>query len=727
MFGKLSMNSMEIEALALELELELLQIEVIEDSGVKMIPLSEIRLAHHLFQNRTDKFSEESVRKILEAVNKGTFQWSVLDPVTLWRNPNDGNLYMLSGHSRLEAFRRLHEAGAKINGKGFSKIPAKLFVGTQDEAKEIALNSNTLSTKETNLERAKYYRGLRDSGMSRKQVKEKAESLEGKNANLIIALSYLNPSGKAISALRNLEQGEETSKQIIQTVTYWLGEARKTYFDELTNSHEDELYEWLINTAYGTRAGQISRKNDFLAAIEKAIMRNTEFGVFDTGKPLNMNRASQKSPVELQFEQLVLDAQKEVAEARKARDMKLRYFTSQTTDRSRITEAIKEYDDRLRRAEIELQALLAKRDSVLEAAKNQISLFGLEYIAPEDLKGVESYSLGREESKSVNQIITDRLIKEMESRDGFFWQEPWLNKSYAARNFSTSKVYRGINYIWLNYVVQRESPYWLTFKQIDALGGKVKKGAVSEIVFFYTRESVKTVKRSNTEGELETVKVKTILDYPVIRYYKVFNSDDIEGIDFPSSHRIERNDAEKLESCEAIVANMPMKPAIYEDKVNQAFYRPALDEIRLPKIALFKSDFEYYSTLFHELVHSTGHKSRLNRFEKQKIGKGIFAKKANYAFEELVAEIGASFLCADSGILYYTIKNSAAYLEGWKGELISIMKEDDRFFLRAAAAAEEAATFINPLRESIQDLSNNSQTLVLEAEALELELELLNV
>ena len=150
-------------------------------SGVVLVPLADIHINTGWFQNRQDHFSTRSVNNIVEAAHSGEFRWSNFDAVTLWRHPEDNLLYMLSGHSRLEAFSRLCAMGARAEGKDFCKIPAKIESGIDlEQAQRIALESNTLGTKETDLERAAYYRQIRlqeDANLS--NLKKMAKRMEG--------------------------------------------------------------------------------------------------------------------------------------------------------------------------------------------------------------------------------------------------------------------------------------------------------------------------------------------------------------------------------------------------------------------------------------------------------------------------------------------------------------------------------------------------------------------
>lgn len=143
-----------------------------------------------------------------------------------------------------------------------------------------------------------------------------------------------------------------------------------------------------------------------------------------------------------------------------------------------------------------------------------------------------------------------------------------------------------------------------------------------------------------------------------------------------------------IEEAQRIVDGMSQRPDIKTGEA-RAYYSPSLDYINMPRNELFHSDEEFYSTLFHELTHSTGHASRLNRAP---VTKSAYFGSSDYSKEELVAEMGASFLCAEAGIVATTIDNSAAYIKGWIAALKS--KDNRGLVIQAAAAAQKAADFI---------------------------------
>jgi antirestriction protein ArdC len=177
-------------------------------------------------------------------------------------------------------------------------------------------------------------------------------------------------------------------------------------------------------------------------------------------------------------------------------------------------------------------------------------------------------------------------------------------------------------------------------------------------------------------------------DIPMIRYYKVFNAEQTEGIDYPKPPE---RDFNPIEEAEKILAGMPNRPAITHGEA-RAYYRPSEDRVNLPPQGSFTSDEAYYSTLFHELAHATGHASRLDRKEITEVN--LFGSH-DYSKEELVAEMGSAYLCGASGISPQTIDNQAAYIHGWLRKL----RDDQKFVVLAAAKAQKAADYILNIRD----------------------------
>jgi len=252
----------------------------------------------------------------------------------------------------------------------------------------------------------------------------------------------------------------------------------------------------------------------------------------------------------------------------------------------------------------------------------------------------------------VYQTVTNNILAAMEN--GIIpWKKPFKTSfSPIPINFSTGKVYRGINVFLLNLAcLQYGYPKnaWLTFKQAKQMGGYVKKGQSSETILFWKST---LINEKNISQEEESESIKKVY---ISRSYNVFNIDQCEGIDTDSEIL---TTIPTIGSCEEVYANYPEA----RPEVNlglKAMYIPALDQIRIPGAGDFHSDSDYYATLFHELVHSTGHSSRLNR---EGISKAKHSNKIRYSKEELIAEMGASFLCAFTGIENLDLTNTSLCL-----------------------------------------------------------------
>lgn len=277
-------------------------------------------------------------------------------------------------------------------------------------------------------------------------------------------------------------------------------------------------------------------------------------------------------------------------------------------------------------------------------------------------------------TSKVYQIVTDRIIQQLE-KGVIPWQKPW-SASGAPRNLVSKKPYQGMNYFMLGNTGEN---WFLTFNQAKKLGGKVKKGSSGYPVVFWKFLEVE---------DRETGEIKRV---PLLRYFTVFALRDVEGIERAEPAVAEQKNMNPIEEAEKIIAGMPNCPKI-EHGGDRAFYRPRQDFIRLPEVRDFVNMQEYYSTAFHELAHSTGHESRLNRPEVMDFT-GFGSHK--YSKEELVAEMGAAFLAGHAGFVDRTIENSAAYLQGW----LNVLKSDNKMLVHAAGKAQKAADYILNIKQ----------------------------
>jgi antirestriction protein ArdC len=294
----------------------------------------------------------------------------------------------------------------------------------------------------------------------------------------------------------------------------------------------------------------------------------------------------------------------------------------------------------------------------------------------------------------IYEQVTDRIITQLEQ--GIVpWKSPYFSKVGFPRNFSTGKAYQGIN-VFLLGSHRFTSPYFLTFIQARELGGHVRKGEKGSLVVKYgTYTKQDDVAPAGSEEAAETRRF--------LKGYTVFHASQIEGIEFPTPENLpELSITEKTDRARAIVAEMPNPPAFREGSAIPC-YRPGSDSVHMPERAFFNSEEGYYSTLFHELSHSTGAAKRLARPSLME-NKGIDADgdtvRKVYAEEELVAEMGAAFLNAHTGIMEGKLPNSAAYLQSWINALKS--KDAKGWIIRAASQAQKAANYILNIQPEVQ-------------------------
>ena len=266
-------------------------------------------------------------------------------------------------------------------------------------------------------------------------------------------------------------------------------------------------------------------------------------------------------------------------------------------------------------------------------------------------------------STAVYEIITAQIITQLE-KGVVPWRQPWRNG--LPKNLISGKVYRGINLFLLSMV---NDEYFVTRKQAEGLGGRIRcKGF--PVVFW------KILERENLKsGEIERI--------PLLRYYKVYPVNGIDGLDVPT---VNAEHVAPIDAAEEIVQDMPNPPAIrYGGR--GAYYVPSRDEVQMPEMKNFTDSDEFYSTLFHELSHSTGHQTRLGR---DGVTRNWSFGSNEYSEEELIAEMTASFLCGFAGIGQRTMQNSAAYLDSWLKKL----QADPKYVVKVGSKAQRAADYI---------------------------------
>ena len=282
----------------------------------------------------------------------------------------------------------------------------------------------------------------------------------------------------------------------------------------------------------------------------------------------------------------------------------------------------------------------------------------------------------------VHQHITDQIVSAIEAGAGA-WQMPWHQSSHALtrpKNIASGNAYRGINILAL-WVAAEASGYehglWGTYKQWQEKGAQIRKGEKSSVIVFY-----KELERTSEHEPGETEKVL------FARASRVFNAAQVDGFTPPEGEAMPTEDrVTPIEAAETFTAGTGAKIAIGGDR---AFYRPSEDAITMPGRPRFvgtetTSPTEaWYSTLLHELTHWTGARHRLDRDLSGRFGSD------SYAMEELVAELGAAFLCAELGITASPRPDHAAYLAGW----LKLLKADKKAIFSAASSASRATDYL---------------------------------
>lgn len=274
--------------------------------------------------------------------------------------------------------------------------------------------------------------------------------------------------------------------------------------------------------------------------------------------------------------------------------------------------------------------------------------------------------------KDIYEMITDRIIEQLEN-GVVAWQKPWTGVHDGAYNRISNKPYSLLNQMLLS-----KTGEYATFKQWTELGGHIKKGEKAEIVTFW---KIQPIEEENEDGE------KVIKQIPLLRYYNVFHISQVEGVE-PKS--IDLNELQPIEEAERIKTEYMQREhiKILEKVTNKAFYSPSLDYIQIPCKEQYQNIEEFYSTLFHEMTHSTGHKVRLDR---EDVKDCMYFGSENYSKEELCAELGSAFLINKLGIASSkSFNNSTAYIQSW----LRVLKNDKKFIISASSRAEKAVKYI---------------------------------
>jgi len=276
---------------------------------------------------------------------------------------------------------------------------------------------------------------------------------------------------------------------------------------------------------------------------------------------------------------------------------------------------------------------------------------------------------------NIYETVTTRILNQLDA--GVVpWRKTWTTG--LPKSLTTGKEYRGVNVLILG-TAPFSSRYWITYREAQRLGGQVRRGErASPVVFWKWR----------TPEELARLREKSGREDPapcVPFTAAVFNLDQVDGVNRPEDDVPNRRN-DRFEVADQMLDVMPDQPEIVHSATQEPSYSPRFDRVTLPHLSQFESAAEYYATLFHELVHASGARKRLNRFDQ--VEGDRFER---YSFEELVAEFGAAFLGAFAGIESPgTEALQASYIQGWAAAL----RKDQRLVIRAASAAQRAADYI---------------------------------
>jgi len=265
---------------------------------------------------------------------------------------------------------------------------------------------------------------------------------------------------------------------------------------------------------------------------------------------------------------------------------------------------------------------------------------------------------------SVYERVTNRILENLK-KGVVPWRKSW---QFVPQNFYSKHEYKGCNFALLSCNAFT-SPYYATFKQIKQSGHNVKKDSKAEMIVFW---KFRKIIAESDEDEDKVI--------PMIRYYNVFN------IEQTTIEVDNENQNKQIVSAETVINSSQNLPEIQHINKLSAHYSERDDVVNVPSMNLFESSEDYYSVVFHELIHSTGHRSRLNRATIA----NYFKSKEERAKEEMIAEIGASYLCAYCGIENFVLESESSYIDHW----LSILNNDKRIFIHLASQAQKAAEFI---------------------------------
>lgn len=519
----------------------------------------------------------------------------------------------------------------------------------------------------------------------------------------IHAIKKLQEKIKAIEAEKDfLKRSEKAVKEYQRTNDFAMF-SKYDIPDDKANEYIDQIkrFGYALIAGLQNRTAEIRRIKERIATLEKNQSQGEKETLIEGGKIVYNGEAQR---LQIFFDGI---PSKEVREALKAHAFKWAPTAKawQRTLTENAKYAVKQYLIKTGILKLRTALSVPSQDDELTF----LAAAGIDYFeqAPDD----EAQGLGKPiPAADIYKMITDKIIKMLKSTKASDYKKTWEDDAFfIPLNFDSKKPYRGVNRMLLQERIGLTeafaNPYFLTFKQIKKHKGTLKKGAKGYEVVYYSIRYVVPADKNTGRKAYSSTNAHKVIDFldkhklpenivtriPMIRYYNVYNGEDITGIDFKLPEvkigRAIPETASENEAAQLIVENYPNPPAIKHGG-NEAYYKLSEDLVRMPKIEQFDSVNDYYRTLFHELTHSTRHESRLNR-EKISFRFG----DSGYAKEELVAEFGAVFLSAWAGIMWYNNKNHAAYLKGWNSA-IKEAENDNKFLMKAASLAQAATDYI---------------------------------
>lgn len=518
----------------------------------------------------------------------------------------------------------------------------------------------------------------------------------------IHAIKKLQEKIKAIEAEKDFLKRSEKAVKEYQRTNDFAVFSKYDIPDDKANEYIDQIkrFGYALIAGLQNRTAEIRRIKERIATLEKNQSQGEKETLIEGGKIVYNGEAQR---LQIFFDGI---PSKEVREALKSHAFKWAPTAKawQRTLTENAKYAVKQYLIKTGILKLRTALSVPSQDDELTF----LAAAGIDYFeeAPDD----EAKGLGKPvPAADIYNMITDKIIKMLKSTKASDYKKTWEDDAFfIPLNFDSKKPYRGVNRMLLQERIGLTeafaNPYFLTFKQIKKHKGTLKKGAKGYEVVYYSIRYVVPADKNSGRKAYSSTNAHKVIDFldkhklpenivtriPMIRYYNVYNGEDITGIDFKLPEvkigRAIPETASENEAAQLIVENYPNPPAIKHEG-NQAYYSPSGDYVKMPKKEQFDSINDYYRTLFHELTHSTGHEKRLDR------GINLMLEKEDYAKEELVAEFGAVFLSAWAGIMWYNNKNHAAYLKSWNSA-IKEAENDNKFLMKAASLAQAATDYI---------------------------------